>query len=110
MTGDEMEGVRQAVSGGWHHWLPFGALFAKQVIPTNRPLATRITEQVIVGIVAGGGSAYSINDVMNARQEEQIKYIAQIQAMQNQALSDEIRDSERRLTTQIAELRARQLK
>lgn len=109
MTGDEMEGVRQ-LSDGFHHWFPFAALFAKQVVPANRPMTTRIIEQIFVGIVAGGGSAYSINDVMNARQEEQIKYMAQIQAIQNQALQDEIRDSERRLTSQIAELRARQLK
>lgn len=83
----------------WQHWLPFAALFAKQAVPQNRPMATRLIEQTFVGIVAGGGGAYGVNSSMQAVHDEQIK-----------SLQQQVRDSEVRLTAQIMELRARQLK
>ncbi|MBD3812707.1 MAG: hypothetical protein IE917_10855 [Betaproteobacteria bacterium] len=62
-------------------------------------MATRLMEQAFVAIIAGGGSAYTVNDAVQARHDEQIK-----------ALKEQVRDSEVRLTAQIMELRARQLK
>jgi hypothetical protein len=83
----------------WHHWLPFAALMARDVVPQNRPMATRLLEQALVGLIAGGGGAYGVNSSMQAVQAEQI-----------QGLKEQVRDTETRLTAQIVELRARQLK
>lgn len=98
---ESIDGIKQAAScaGGWHHWIPFAALMAKDAVPQNRPMATRLIEQAFVAIIAGGGSAYTVNDAVQARHDEQIK-----------ALKEQVRDSEVRLTAQIMELRARQLK
>lgn len=104
-----MEGLRQA-AGGWHHWLPFAALMARDAVPQNRPMATRLIEQTLVAVIAGGGSAYTVNDAMQVRHDEQIKAINALQALQVGELKAQLRDSEIRLTAQIVELRSRQLK
>lgn len=107
---DGMEAAKQAVeySTGVWHWLPFAALFSTAAKPPNRPMTTRIVEQVFVAVIAGGGSAYGINDAMQARQEEQIKALSVLQAEQVGNLRQQLRDSEIRLTAQIVELRTRQ--
>lgn len=92
------------------HWFPFAALFSREAVPPNRPMATRIIEQSFVAIIAGGGSAYGVNNVIQARQEEQIKNLNTMQQLQIRVLQEQIRDTELRLTAQIMELRARQLK
>lgn len=98
---ESIDGIKQAASctTGWQHWIPFAALMARDAVPQNRPMATRLMEQAFVAIIAGGGSAYTVNDAVQARHDEQIK-----------ALKEQVRDSEVRLTAQIMELRARQLK
>lgn len=98
MIGDELNSARPVLEN-WHHWLPFAALMARDSIPQNRPMATRLIEQAFVGIIAGGGGAYGVNSSMQAVHDEQIK-----------SLQQQVRDSEVRLTAQIMELRARQLK
>lgn len=98
MIGDELNSARPVLEN-WHHWMPFAALMARETVPQNRPMATRLVEQAFVGIIAGGGGAYGVNSSMQAVQSEQI-----------QSLKEQIRDTESRLTAQIVELRARQLK
>lgn len=110
MNGDEFNQVQQALSQGWYHWMPFGALFARQAVPENRPMTTRILEQAFVAMIAGGGSAYTVNDVVQARQDERIKAIQAEIFDQNKDLKERIDRSEARLIDQIKELRARQLK
>lgn len=110
---DEVEGVRQMITSatGWHHWIPFAALAVKQdMVPANRPMATRLLEQAFVAIIAGGGSAYGTINVSQAHQEEQIRSLSIMQTMQMDILKEQMRDSEIRLTSQIIELRSRQLK
>lgn len=109
--GEEFNQAQQALSQGWHHWVPFAALMVRNsATPPNRPMATRIIEQAFVAMIAGGGAAYGVNDVVQARQEEQIKSLSAIQSVQIEALKHSLRDSEIRLTAQIVELRSRQLK
>lgn len=98
MQGDELNHAKPLIEN-WHHWLPFAALMARDAVPQNRPMATRLVEQAFVAILAGGGSAYTVSDAVQARHDEQIK-----------SLKEQVRDSEVRLTAQIMELRARQLK
>jgi len=105
MTGDEMEGIRQAV-GAYHHWVPFAALFSRQVVPPNRPMATRLLEQALVAIIAGGASTFATYNALLQKQE----VINATQSEQIGALKEQMRDSEARLTEQITELRVRQLK
>ena len=51
------------------HWIPFMALVSQGApLSGNRPLLTRLTEQIIVGIVAAAFAVYTTN----VRQEEQI--------------------------------------
>ncbi|MEQ1663190.1 MAG: hypothetical protein ABL877_10900 [Thiobacillus sp.] len=95
---DELNQAKPIIEN-WHHWFPFAALMARDAIPQNRPMTTRLVEQVFVAVLAGGGSAYTVNDAVQARHDEQIK-----------SLKEQVRDSETRLTAQIMELRARQLK
>lgn len=109
MTGDEMNAIKSAAQN-WHHWLPFAALMARDAVPQNRPMATRLIEQTLVAVIAGGGSAYTVNDAVQARHDEQIKSINTVQALQINELKAQLRDSEIRLTAQIVELRSRQLK
>lgn len=98
MIGDELNSARPVLEN-WHHWMPFAALMARDAAPQNRPMTTRIVEQVFIATLAGGGSAYTVSDVVQVRHDEQIK-----------TLQQQMRDSEARLTAQIMELRARQLK
>lgn len=110
---ESIEGAKQAaevVSTGWYHWLPFAALATKGVAPANRPMATRLIEQTLVALIAGGSGTYVTLHVNQARQEEQIKAISAIQAIQIKSLQDQVRDSEIRLTAQIVELRQRGVK
>lgn len=111
MIGDEPNIAQQALSHGWHRWVPFAAL-ATVVPPAakNRPLATRISEQVLVAILAGGGSAYTVNDAVQARHDEQIKALQLAIAQQNEMIQRQLDRSEMRLADQIKELRARALK
>ena len=41
----------------WLHWIPFAALMASET-PPNRPMTTRIIEQIFIGIIAGAGGSY----------------------------------------------------
>lgn len=109
---DGMEGLKNLAecSTGWQHWIPFAALTVRDSAPPNRPLMTRIMEQAFVAVIAGGGAAYGVNDVVQARQEEQIKHLQAMQVLQVSIIQEQMRASESRLTAQIVELRARQLK
>ncbi len=90
----------------FHHWMPFAALFAKQAVPENRPMTTRIVEQALVALLAGGGGTFATYNVMLQQQQ-----VAQAtQAEQIKALKEQVIASEIRLTAQIVELRQRQLK
>lgn len=90
----------------FHHWMPFAALFAKQTVPENRPMTTRLVEQALVALLAGGGGTFATYNVMLQQQQ-----IAQAtQAEQIKALKEQVIASEIRLTAQIVELRQRQLK
>lgn len=90
----------------FHHWMPFAALFAKQAVPENRPMTTRLVEQALVALLAGGGGTFATYNVMLQQQQ-----IAQAtQAEQIKALKEQVIASEIRLTAQIVELRQRQLK
>lgn len=90
----------------FHHWMPFAALFAKQAVPENRPMTTRLVEQALVALLAGGGGTFATYNVMLQQQQ-----IAQAtQAEQIRALKEQVISSEIRLTAQIVELRSRQLK
>jgi hypothetical protein len=108
----EIDGIKHAVecSKGWHSWFPFAALMVRDSVPPNRPMTTRLLEQIFVAVIAGGGSAYGVSDVAFARQAEQIRFLSELNAMQNRALQEQLRQTEDRLTAQIVELRARQLK
>lgn len=106
----EIDSVNQLASSGWYHWMPFAALMVREAAPANRPMTTRLIEQAFVAIIAGGGSAYGVNNVVQARQEEQIKSLSTLQTAQISVLKEQMRDSEIRLTSQIVELRSRQLK
>lgn len=90
----------------FHHWMPFAALFAKQTVPENRPMTTRLVEQALVALIAGGGGTFATYNVMLQQQQ-----VAQAtQAEQIKALKEQVIASEVRLTAQIVELRQRQLK
>lgn len=90
----------------FHHWMPFAALFAKQTVPENRPMTTRLVEQALVALLAGGGGTFATYNVMLQQQQ-----VAQAtQAEQIKALKEQVIASEVRLTAQIVELRQRQLK
>lgn len=90
----------------FHHWMPFAALFAKQTVPENRPMTTRLVEQALVALLAGGGGTFATYNVMLQQQQ-----VAQAtQAEQIKALKEQVIASEIRLTAQIVELRQRQLK
>ena len=90
----------------FHHWMPFAALFAKQAVPENRPMTTRLVEQALVALLAGGGGTFATYNVMLQQQQ-----VAQAtQAEQIKALKEQVIASEIRLTAQIVELRQRQLK
>lgn len=54
------------------HNVPFMALVMGQTPSHNRPLATRITEQLVVGLIAGTASLY----VSDARQEDRLAVLA----------------------------------
>lgn len=111
MTGDEPNLAQHALTSDWHRWVPFAALAAAApAAPKNRPLATRISEQALVAILAGGGSAYTVNDAVQARHDEQIKALQVAIAQQNELIQRQLERSESRLTDQIKELRARALK
>lgn len=111
MTGDEPTLAQQALTSDWHRWVPFAALgVAAPAAPKNRPLATRISEQVLVAILAGGGSAYTVSDAVQARHDEQIKALQTAIVQQNELIQRQMERSEARLTDQIKELRARALK
>lgn len=90
----------------FHHWMPFAALFAKQTVPENRPMTTRLVEQALVALLAGGGGTFATYNVM--LQQQQITQATQ--AEQIKALKEQVIASEIRLTAQIVELRQRQLK
>lgn len=90
----------------FHHWMPFAALFAKQTVPENRPMTTRLVEQALVALLAGGGGTFATYNVM--LQQQQVAQAAQ--AEQIKALKEQVIASEIRLTAQIVELRQRQLK
>lgn len=109
MTADEMEGIRQCTQG-FHHWFPFAALFAQRAVPENRPMTTRLIEQAFVAIIAGGGSAYGVNTAIDAKHEAEIQSLQMQVTVSNEALQRQLERSEARLTAQIMELRARQLK
>lgn len=103
--------------GDAKHWLPFAALCARESVPANRPMATRLIEQAFVAALAGGGGTFATYSAMLKAQEvEQVKQGAQLQALkefqaeQIKVLKDQVRDTEIRLTAQIVELRSRQLK
>jgi len=104
-----MDNLRQALDG-WHHWMPFAALFAKQAAPHNRPMTTRLIEQILVAVVAGGGSAYGVNNSIQAVHDAEIRSLQDQMASSNASLQRQMEQSEARLTAQIMELRARQLK
>lgn len=89
-----------------HHWMPFAALFAKQAVPENRPMTTRLVEQALVALLAGGGGTFATYNVM--LQQQQMAQVAQ--GEQIKALKEQVIASEIRLTAQIVELRQRQLK
>lgn len=90
----------------FHHWMPFAALFAKQTVPENRPMTTRLVEQALVALLAGGGGTFATYNVMLQQQQ-----VAQAtQAEQIKALKEQVIASEVRLTAQIVELRQRALK
>lgn len=105
---EEINQAQQAISQGWHNWIPFAALLSAAPAPKNRPLATRISEQILVAVIAGGGSAYTVNDSIQARHDEQIKALSVNISMQNNVLQKQIDESERRMVDQIKELRQQQ--
>lgn len=78
----------------WAGCIPFAAMVADRHIK-DRPLATRIAEQILVAAMSGGGAAYFAIQVTQAVQAEQIK------SLQAQMAATEVR-----LTEQIRELRA----
>jgi len=97
----------------FHHWMPFAALFAKQTVPENRPMTTRLVEQALVALLAGGGGTFATYNVMLQQQQvAQATQAEQIKALKEQikALKEQVIASEVRLTAQIVELRQRQLK
>lgn len=109
MFGDEFSIIKDALNNA-HHWCPFAALFAKEHTPANRPMATRIMEQAFVAVIAGGGSAYGVNSAVEAKHEAEITALQKEVAQSNELLQRQLERSEARLTAQIMELRARQLK
>lgn len=78
----------------YFHWLPFAALMARNS-PPNRPMLTRILEQLMVAVIAGGLAAYVAIEVTNAVQDVQIKQV-----------QEQLKDSEERVTKQLEEIRA----
>ena len=106
---EEINTANQMMSN-WQHWVPFAALMVRESAPPNRPMTTRIIEQVFVATIAGGGSAYGVSNSLQAVHDEQIRTLRVQSENSNRELRDQVRDSEIRLTAQIVELRARQLK
>ncbi len=100
----------QPLLASFHHWFPFAALMVREAAPPNRPMTTRIIEQVFVALLAGGGSAYGVNSAVQAVHDEQIRSLRTQAEVSNRELREQVRDSEIRLTAQIVELRSRQLK
>jgi hypothetical protein len=109
MTGDDYGNTRDFLEN-FHHWVPFAALFARQAVPENRPMTTRLIEQAFVAVIAGGGSAYGVNTAIDAKHEAEIQALQIQVSASNEALQHQLERSEARLTAQIMELRARQLK
>lgn len=105
---ENVDGVQQvmSMSKGWYSWVPFAALAVKDAAPANRPMLTRLLEQMLVGVIAGGGSSFATFNAMIQKQET----TQAAQAVQISTLKEQLRDTEIRLTQQIVELRSRQLK
>lgn len=98
----------------WAHILPFGVLAVKNTdnIPPNRPALTRLTEQLLIAVIAGGFSAYvTFNATLTsqtqklAAQEITISELKQSLSANNVAATAALLQSEARMTAQIAELR-----
>lgn len=85
----------------WHHYIPFATLITQGDVPANRPATTRILEQAFVGIVAAAISSYA---TLQVHQEKIASLEKKAQETQQQA-SIAVKESEIRLTQQIAELR-----
>jgi hypothetical protein len=80
----------------WVHWIPFAALIAKQT-PPNRPMTTRILEQLFIGVIAGAGGAYITIQVTLAVQDNKISML-QLQVKENaDSIHQDIRELRERM-------------
>lgn len=75
----------------WLHWLPFAALMAED-IPPNRPMATRILEQIFVAVIAGAGGAYLTIQVTLAVQENKLDQLQQAVSENRQSTRQDIQE------------------
>lgn len=80
----------------WLHWLPFAALMARNT-PPNRPMMTRIIEQIFIAVIAGAGGAYLTIQITLAVQDNKITTLQQ-QVRENRETSrQDIRELRERL-------------
>ncbi|MDP2026460.1 hypothetical protein [Sulfuriferula sp.] len=80
----------------WLHWLPFAALMAKET-PPNRPMTTRIVEQVFIGVIAGAGGAYLTIQITLAVQDNKITTLQQQVQENRESARQDIRELRERL-------------
>lgn len=80
----------------WLHWLPFAALMAKET-PPNRPMTTRIIEQIFIAVIAGAGGAYLTIQITLAVQSNQISTLQQQVRENRESARQDIRELRERL-------------
>ena len=80
----------------WYHWLPFAALMATET-PPNRPMTTRILEQVFIGLIAGIGGAYLTIQITLAVQDNKITTLQQQVRENRDSTRQDIRELRERL-------------
>lgn len=80
----------------WYHWLPFAALMAREM-PPNRPMTTRILEQIFIAVIAGSGGAYMTIQITNAVQDNKITTLQQQMHDNQESSRQDIRELRERL-------------
>ncbi len=80
----------------WLNWLPFAALMAKE-IPPNRPMTTRIIEQIFIAVIAGAGGAYLTIQITLAVQDNKITTLQQQVHDNRESARQDIRELRERM-------------